>query len=487
MRPYPAFVPVMENKIIRNTIILLSVLFAASCGRREGDLSAMYGEIASRDIGRAVMMTDSAVNAFLGPEMRMYRTYDPFKDSLCDSRVENVWEYSSAFEAAANILSALKMQKEKGDGSLHALYFSRFKTLADSLYSGMQYYRGSYELTSYTKIRHPWTVYGVPRAEEPGSNDVSGILNVYDDQMWLMRDFIEIYRATGDRTYLEEAEYLAEYVIDGYDCHIDENGKEYGGITWGPGYVSKHSCSNGPAVSPLVWLSEIFKGSGERSVRHFISPDDRKTPVTEEMDRSEYYLYYAEKVYDYQKEHLLRADGVYDDMMGGAEPSAVYYEPETGGYRGHNDLTSRIGPAYTYNSGTMLSAAADLYRNTGKKEYLDDLKSLTDAAFGFFAVPDPDTGLYVYDFSGNGSWFNSVLLRGFADASALYDGAVLPAESFQKIYDHAFSSFIQGGMFPPDLYKGWSDDPDRRAVRGRDQFAYAAQYALLAEYFMARQ
>lgn len=475
------------GKSLSRTILFMAVTTCLySCVAGHG--SDVYMEKASEDILRAIEMTDSALSAYMGPDMQMYKSYNPFTGEVDDRGAENVWEYSSAFEAVAGILTALDLQRGKGDSTLYCMYFHRFREIADSLYAGMQYFKGSYELTSYTKLNHPWTVYGVPRANKQGTNNVTGILNVYDDQMWLMRDFIEVYRATGDSAYLEEAEYLAEYVIDGYDCHVDENGIEYGGITWGPGYLSKHSCSNGPVISPLVWLSDIYRGAGEKALRYCIDPEDRATRFTVEMDRSEYFLYYAEKVYEYQKTHLLREDGVYDDMMGGAEPADIFYEKGNGGFRGHNELLSRIGPAISYNSGTMLSAAADLYRATGKEMYLEDLKKLTDASFSFFAKRDSTLqGLYVYDFSGNNSWFNAVLLRGFADASELYDGADLPVDSFQKVYDYAYGHFIHGGMFPPDLYRGWSEDVEKTCVRGRDQFAYAAQFALLAKYYLEKQ
>ena len=445
-------------------------------------------DIVTRNIERAIAITDAAAEAYLSAEPGyMYKYYNPYSGQVTDSGNENVWEYSSSFEAVANILYAMHLQKESGDGTLYDQHFSRYKELLDRLYNGMQYFKGSYSLTSYTKIAHPWTVYGVPRAQSPGSNDVTGVLNVYDDQMWLIRDFIEVYKATGNEKYLEEAEYLAEYVIDGYDCHIDENGNEYGGITWGPGYVSKHSCSNGPFIAPLVWLSEIYSGSDETATRYYIDPSDKVSRKTVEMKKSEYFLYYAEKVYEYQKTHLLREDGVYDDMMGGADPGDIFYD-ENNGYRGHNDLKDRVGPAYSYNSGAILSGAAELYRVTQKQEYLDDAKALTAASFSYFAkLGDTVEGLYTYDFSGNNSWFNAVLLRGYIDASKCDTGADLPVDSFQQIYDYAFENFQYEGFMPNSLYLGWANNQENRKVRGRDQFAYAAQFALLAKYNIENQ
>src|SRR5699024_93425 len=148
-----------------------------------------------------------------------------------------------------------------------------------------------------------------------------------------------------------------------WDCTLDENGKEYGGITWGPGYVTKHSCSNGPFVSSLVWLSEIYKNKTDQISYKIINPDKERVSISEK--KSDYYLEYAEKVYEWQKEMLLRADGVYDDMRGGCGNCQVSYVTVNGEkYRKHVPLTESVGPAYSYNSGAMLSGAVDLYRVT---------------------------------------------------------------------------------------------------------------------------
>ena len=81
--------------------------------------------------------------------------------------------------------------------------------------------------------------------------------------MWLAREFIRAYKNTGMEGYKTRAEYLIEYILDGWDVCVDSRGEEYGGITWGPGYNSKHACSNSPVISPLVWMAELYKGSDE--------------------------------------------------------------------------------------------------------------------------------------------------------------------------------------------------------------------------------
>ena len=169
-------------------------------------------------------------------------------------------------------------------------------------------------------------------------------MNVYDDQMWLIREYLEAYKFTGDTKYLTKAEYLTEYVLDGWDCTLDANGNQNGGIPWGPGYTTKHSCSNGPLISPLVWLHELYKGKNDEITYGYVATDNSRQKKTEK--KSDYYLNMAKAVYDYQKQHLLTAEGVYDDMMGGCVPNCdVAYETVNGvKYRKNTQLRDRVGP-----------------------------------------------------------------------------------------------------------------------------------------------
>lgn len=315
---------------------------------------------------------------------------------------------------------------------------------------------------------------------------MSGVLNVYDDQMWLVRELCKAFEVTGESKYLEEAESLTAYVLDGWDCTIDPNGNENGGITWGPGYVTKHSCSNGPIISPLVWLaehwSEIDKDA-EITVGT-ISQDGTRNRVT--MKKYQCYLEYAEKVYAYQKSHLLNEDGVYDDMMGGYSTGGGNVEYETIGgtrYRKNTALYDRVGPAISYNSGTMLSGAADLYKATHDQAYLDDLTSLTSKSFSYFAkLGTVKDGYYSYDITGFRNWFNDVLMRGYVDCVSLCGSAAAAIDSFQKNLDYAWDNFLYEDMLPTSLLGGWNMDRSKNSVEAMFTFAFASEYAVLAKY-----
>ncbi|MEG1586385.1 MAG: glycoside hydrolase family 76 protein, partial [Bacteroidales bacterium] len=394
----------------------------------------------------------------------------------------SVWMYTSSIEAVNAVLHGLKAQKEEGNSALYDKYFDHYTNLLNKLYDNADYYKGTYTLTSYAQTKE-WSIYGVNRGKDKGEAAVEGIENVYDDQQWLIRELLESYKITNNPEYLKKAEYLTEYVLDGWDCTLNADGKENGGITWGPGYTTKHSCSNGPMVSPLVWLSELYKGKNDEISYLYIAADN--TRQTQTKKKSDYYLEFAEKVYNYQKSHLMRPDGVYDDMMGGCVPNCdVAYETVNGiKYRKNTRLNDRVGPAISYNSGTMLSGAADLYRATANNEYLSDMKNLSDASFRYFAkLGTSKPGYYTYDISGFNNWFNGVLMRGYIDASQNHKPTEEYIDTFQNNLDYGYDNYLYNGFLPTNLLVGWSRDNGNNKVEGMFTFAFAAEYALLSHY-----
>ena len=102
-------------------------------------------------------------------------------------------------------------------------------------------------------------------------------------------------------------------------------------------------------------------------------------------------------------------------MMGGCSPGSPETETVNGTvYRKGISCRDQVGPAISYNSGTMLSGAADLYRATGDDQYLTDGRRLADASFTYFAKTRTNLiRYYTYDISGFNDWFNGVLMRGY--------------------------------------------------------------------------
>jgi predicted alpha-1,6-mannanase (GH76 family) len=439
--------------------------------------------LSEQNLRRAIELTDNAVTAhFTGDGMAMARYYNPYTNVRSEEK-GSIWMYTSAIEAVNAILHALEAQKEHGSATLYNEHFNKYTELLHKLYENADYYEGTFELTSYTQTKE-WSVYGVNRGGSKGSAQVAGIQNVYDDQMWLVREFIEAYKATDNAEYLARAEYLTEYVLDGWDCTRDANGAERGGITWGPGYVTKHACSNGPIVSPLVWLHELYKDKNDEITYSYIDAADKQTRITTQVKKSDYYLDFAKRIYAWQKSQLLRGDGVYDDMRGGCSPGNPQTETVNGTtYRKGIACQDRVGPAITYNSGSMLSGGADLYRVTGDNIYLDDISKLSDASFQYFAkLGQTKDNYYTYDISGFRNWFNGVLMRGYVDVYEA-DGTVADyINSFQKNLDYAYDNFLYKGFLPTNLLVGWNRDNGKNNTEGMFNFAFAAEYAVLSQY-----
>lgn len=465
-----------------------------SCGKQAspgngGDLPGtnINAPTASRNLERAIELTDAAVRNYFNEAdgFAMYRYYNPYNKVHQNNEIGSVWMYTSSIEAVNAILKALEADKDKGNTALYDANHDRYVQLLDKLINRLEYYSGTFSLTSFTQTRD-WTVYGVNRGRTPGGASVGGKDNVYDDQQWLIRELVEAWHLTGNSSYLEKAEYLTEYVLDGWDCSV-KNGKERGGIPWGPGYYSKHSCSNGPMVSPLVWLYEAYKDKSDKITHRYIDLSDGRTRRTEEMSKADYYLMFAKKIYDFQRNNLMMRDGskVYADNLNGPNIGAdIQYEIVDGErYRKAADLNDFNGPALSYNSGTMLSGAADLYRVTHDDAYLKDLQALDVDSFRAFAkLGQQKDGYYSYAIDGFNNWFNGVLFRAYVDAFP-YDAAAAGAiDSFQQNLDYAWVNFLYESMLPSSLLVGWNIDRSRNNVEGMFIFAFAAEYAALSRY-----
>lgn len=440
--------------------------------------------VAKQNLERSIQLADNTFTKyFVADGTAMARFYNPYTSSVSGEKA-SVWMYTSSIEAVNAILAGLQAQKNQGDATLYDKHFSRYSDLLSNLYTNLDYYMGTYTLTSFTQEKS-WSIYGVNRANEKGQANVSGIENVYDDQMWLIREMIEAYKLTGKAEYLKKAEYLTSYVLDGWDTTRDENGNENGGIPWGPGYVTKHACSNGPIVSPLVWLHELYAEKSDEIEYRYIDATDKKTRKSEIIKKSNYYLNYAKKIYQWQKETLMMSEGVFFDMRGGCEPSCdVAYEyVNQVKYRKNTRLTRSEGTAYSYNTGTMISGATDLYRVTKDATYLADAKRMGDDSFKYFAGKGKELiGYYTYDVSGFNNWFNGVLMRSYVELYPSYINMKSYINSFQQNLDYGYENFQYEGLLPVNLLSGWENNKNDNNIEGMFMFTFAAEYAILSKY-----
>ena len=463
-------------------------------GGRLSALSAQEPEGEGLLLRRAITLTDATMSLSFTGSTSNYRMYDTHDISTKQGNgTADVWPYTAALEAHCSVLEALEQLKDE-EPELYAENHDRFVARLKVLFNNLAFYAGTYKLNSYTQCQKSWTIYGVHRGGATGQATVTGIENVYDDQMWICRELVRAYRLTKDYKptdadkYLKEATMLANYCIDGWDCCLDNNGNEYGGISWGPGYNSKHSCSNGPLIQPLVWLADIYRADDELENMTYYYIDAENNRQKRNVRHSDLYLDFAKKIYAWQKEKLLNKNtGVYYDMCGAVAGEIGEIRIGRYTYRDHVDINGPGGTAYTYNTGTMLAGAAELYRVTGLEAYKTDLNNLCINSFKAFAKGRRMSGVVYREWptdekttSGFNTWFDDVLMRAYVDAVPYNDAntyATQSLESFLQNLNYGWENYLQENQLPIHLLDGWGDD---YVTKGFHQLAFASELAMLA-------
>ena len=423
-----------------------------------------YGELAVRNAERAHILAQGLEKAFINSRgntvtVGMYA----LTTSPRPSGTASVWHLS----AVLSMTSKLWSLNAGGKGA-------HYQDLYGDLYASMQYHKGTGLVTTYNGTER-YTMYAVDRATSPNGASLAGKAAVYDDQMWIIRELIYTYQLTKEEKYLTEAIQLTDAVLDGWDTTI-LNGKEVGGICWGPGYQTKHTCSNAPMIQPLVELYEIFTAEGRQ------------------MDTD--YLAWAIKIYDWCNDYLMRSDAIYGDLVGSSR------QEEGSGSNKKYVTTSQSDSldqnAYAYNTGTMISGGACLYRVTGEKKYLTQAKNCAKAAYREFTITDKETGLTQYTAKSNSIynstvWFNLILLEGYIDLFPYDPLCQKYIEAFQTSLDYGFENHLdKNKLLPRDLLKGWDTkatkpgDANTKPDLNKDvmdQAALAEIYAQLAEFY----
>lgn len=258
----------------------------------------------------------------------------------------------------------------------------------------------------------------------------------YDDNMWLARDLINLYELTKCKKYLDLAKEIADYIIDDSFVNLNpqifrdygfsaDDATPLGGFYWDDRHEALHACSNGPAVQLLAALYRITG--------------------------NETYLEHAVKSYNFLQ-YLVKPEGVLYDLM--------VFEKDS-----ENNITGIIhpdGPSYSYNSGSPITGAVELYKATGEQKYLDTAKYWAKSADAYFAKNSGVAGIKNYP-AGN-VWFNLILLNGyFALAPFDAENAAVYTGHMQNSIDYAYNTHrVTGGkpfygqFLPDDWVNGWN-------------------------------
>ena len=285
----------------------------------------------------------------------------------------------------------------------------------------------------------------------------------YDDNMWVGRDLVLLYNLTGDKKYLRRAITIADMIIAEGWADLDEGDFErrfgrapdgpLGGFYWRDDRVSLHMCSNGPASQFLTLLSAVT--------------DNGKGAT---------YLDYAKKCYRFLR-YLEQPGGVFGDLMN-------FHKDE------ENNITGVNGPsggALTYNSGTPISSAIELYKATGEPAYLDDAIRWGCSADAYFAKNSPVPGVKAFT---DMPWFREILLMGYIDLHEFDPAALGYIQNMEAALNYGYENHRLNGVLgynkniiPRDWVDGFKDEAAIKTAAALEQIPCAGIYASLALFY----
>jgi len=285
----------------------------------------------------------------------------------------------------------------------------------------------------------------------------------YDDNMWVGRDLVKLYELTGDKKYLRRAIVIADMIIAEGWVDLDEEmfrlrfGRApdgpLGGFYWRDDHVSLHMCSNGPAAQFLTLLSAVADNG-----------------------RAASYLDYAQKCYRFLG-YLEQPNGVFWDLMRFHKDS-------------ENNITGIAGPeggALTYNSGTPISSAIELYRATGGAAYLDDAKRWGRGADTYFARTSAVPGVKTFM---DLPWFREILMMGYIDLYAFDPAALGYIQNMENSLNYGYENHRLNGILgynkniiPRGWVEGFANEDAIRTAAALEQLPCAGIYASLALFY----
>jgi predicted alpha-1,6-mannanase (GH76 family) len=185
----------------------------------------------------------------------------------------------------------------------------------------------------------------------------------YDDMEWNALAILRAYKITNDIKFKEAVLELWEYIKEGW------NDNAGGGITWKKGMeFSKNACSNGPAV---ILAARLYQEFGNEENKEW-----------------------AIRIYGWLKSTLVNTNtgAVWDNI---------------------NSNTGEINKewVFTYNQGTYIGSAVELYKIFNEKSYLNDAIKATDYTISSLV----ENSILKNEGTGDGGLFKGIFIRYFTD------------------------------------------------------------------------
>ena len=219
--------------------------------------------------------------------------------------------------------------------------------------------------------------------------------NVFvDDMEWIALAQIRMFESTKNTKYLKKARQT-------YDDWVwstwgpEDEAPWLGGITWKTDVAkSKNACSNGPAALIATRLYNFYDAMGKKAGKP-----------------KQAYLNEAIKIYTWEKNNLFdrQTGAVYDNM------------------NGEGKITKWV---FSYNSGTFLGAAHELYKITGDKQYLTDAVKAANFVIDHLSTNE---GVLSDAEGGDGGLFHGIFFRYFVK---LINDPALDSANYNKFRDY---------------------------------------------------
>ena len=185
----------------------------------------------------------------------------------------------------------------------------------------------------------------------------------YDDMEWMALACLRAYNATNDVQYKDVTMLLWADIKNGWSADLG------GGIWWRKDNGSKNAPSNLPAA---ILAARLYKKFGDA--------DD---------------LLWAKKIFQWQKDVLYEPGSgwVYDNIESNGNKNTTW--------------------KFTYNQGTFIGAALELYTTTNSSSYMDDAVKAADFALLSGQLTDVSNGTLKDEGGGDGGLFKGVFVRYF--------------------------------------------------------------------------
>jgi predicted alpha-1,6-mannanase (GH76 family) len=241
--------------------------------------------------------------------------------------------------------------------------------------------------------------------------------NFFDDMEWIALALLRAYTATEEAKYKDAAIELWGYIKDGWN---DDAG---GGIAWQASELwKKNACSNGPAC---ILAARLYQETGD-----------------------EEYKEWAVRIYDWEKAALLQGDGAVFDHIDGRDGTPTTWK-------------------FTYNQGTFVGSAVELYKIFGNKNYLNDAMLAANYTIGTLVT----SSLLKLEGSADSSLdndahlFKGIFVRYFAELIQQDIDASTKKRYVQFLKYNAETLWTKGAYKNPVLFgPDWAVKPDMRTT-----------------------